>query len=194
LHSFNIKRWESRQAESEAHRVKSLRKIKSKIASDLFESTNIPRTKIQEELINKVSANLGTFEERMVKDMNEKESRLSELEKALEGEQQCSFAPKLNIKEEMLKNRDENALYGLGKKKEMEEKEEKKKKGKGGLVFNNNKKKKKISISGGGFKNKEQQQEKLKTKTKTKTKSTSLKSSAEEKENILRSKFEKLLD
>ena len=83
----------------------------------MFKELNPPvvvqRSKIQQELLQKVSSTNQTFEQRMYSDINAKTAKLEAAQKLsyTTFNQECTFSPSLNVDKKWLKNRDPEALY-----------------------------------------------------------------------------------
>jgi hypothetical protein len=111
LNAFRMDRWEKRMGKSQQHAKATLQQLKRETEED--RKVVVVRTKVQEELIAKVSGKGKDFLQRMNTDINAKENKLKEKNRKNDKvfQAQCPFEPKLNVDKKWLKNRDPEALY-----------------------------------------------------------------------------------
>lgn len=128
LNAFRMDGWEKRMGKSQQHAKATLQQLKRETEED--RQVFIVRTKVQEELIAKVSQKGKDFLQRMNSDINAKENKLKE--KNIKNDKvfkaQCPFEPKLNVDKKWLKNRNPRALYATKDRVVIEAKPKKKKK------------------------------------------------------------------
>ncbi|GMH97514.1 hypothetical protein TrST_g9262 [Triparma strigata] len=107
--AFMMERFEKRMEKSSQNREKGMKKM----FKELNPPVVVQRSKIQQELLQKVSSTNQTFEQRMYSDINAKTAKLEAAQKLsyTTFNQECTFSPSLNVDKKWLKNRDPEALY-----------------------------------------------------------------------------------
>jgi len=113
INAFSMDRWEKRMGKSKQHAKKVLKQLAKETEDDRAATSNVVRTKIQEELVAKVSEKGKDFIQRMRSDIDAKENKLKEknMKNDKVFQSQCPFEPQLNVDKKWLKNRDPAALY-----------------------------------------------------------------------------------
>ncbi|GMI18318.1 hypothetical protein TrLO_g6180 [Triparma laevis f. longispina] len=164
--AFMMERFEKRMEKSSKNREKGMKKM----YKELNPKVVIQRSKIQQDLLQKISSKNETFEQRMYSDINAKTKKIEEAQKLnyTAFNQECTFTPDLNVDAKWLKNRDPEALYkGKERVDDFEEKKKKKKvvqrvvkkkKGKKAFV---GKKVEAVKVEEGGKENEQQMREKF---------------------------------